>query len=117
MSAPVDISMLLDDEALFQLIASVKKFPAKECTRCCTMCSKQEKDIGRPIQRCSKCHGAFYCSKECQTLDWSGHKEICGAPGTTKRLHKLATNLVLCPTLLIQLQSCCMLAFDLLKLG
>ncbi|KAJ6484831.1 hypothetical protein C8R45DRAFT_1098977 [Mycena sanguinolenta] len=45
----------------------------------------------------------------------TGHKEICGAPGDTKRLHKLARNLVLCPPLLIQLQSCCILAFDLFQ--
>ena len=29
------------------------------------------------ISKCSKCKGKFYCSKECQRLDWSTHKKIC----------------------------------------
>ena len=27
--------------------------------------------------KCSKCKSAFYCSKDCQTLDWKKHKKMC----------------------------------------
>lgn len=28
-------------------------------------------------KRCSKCKSAWYCSKACQTADWSSHKAVC----------------------------------------
>ena len=35
-------------------------------------------------KKCGKCHSVWYCSKECQTLDWKrpnkqGHKHLCAA--------------------------------------
>src|SRR6266536_2388050 len=30
--------------------------------------------------RCSKCHQTYYCSKECQKIDWKEHKKSCGNP-------------------------------------
>lgn len=38
----------------------------------CDMC--QEELI---VKRCSGCSTAFYCSSECQKLDWKTHKIIC----------------------------------------
>lgn len=38
----------------------------------CEVCEKKGK-----WQCCGKCKGVFYCSKECQTLDWSNHKLEC----------------------------------------
>ncbi|CEL93667.1 unnamed protein product [Vitrella brassicaformis CCMP3155] len=33
---------------------------------------------GKPAEkRCSKCRREFYCSRECQVLDWSRHKKLC----------------------------------------
>lgn len=29
-------------------------------------------------QRCSRCSGVVYCSRECQRLDWRRHKQVCG---------------------------------------
>ena len=28
-------------------------------------------------QRCSKCKGEWYCSRECQIKKWKQHKEMC----------------------------------------
>ncbi|KAF1814641.1 hypothetical protein P152DRAFT_282522 [Eremomyces bilateralis CBS 781.70] len=42
----------------------------------CLAC--REKPGGRPLLRCSGCHVAQYCSKECQSKDWKKvHKRIC----------------------------------------
>src|ERR1035438_9094692 len=38
----------------------------------CINCRKIE-----PKYTCSKCKEVHYCSKECQTSDWSSHKIIC----------------------------------------
>ena len=35
---------------------------------------------------CSKCHVVYYCSKECQTKDWSIHKYFCGSLPIPKKL-------------------------------
>ncbi|KAJ7496511.1 hypothetical protein FB451DRAFT_1207954 [Mycena latifolia] len=39
-------------------------------------------------QRCSRCGTFYYCSKECQTVDWKegGHRKVCA------RLHSLLLN-------------------------
>lgn len=29
------------------------------------------------LKRCAKCKNVWYCSRECQTADWSSHKVIC----------------------------------------
>lgn len=39
----------------------------------CFLCDKKQKDI----KKCSRCHNALYCSKECQVSDWDRHKEEC----------------------------------------
>ena len=40
----------------------------------CTHCKKSESEM----QRCSKCHNAYYCSLQCQKADWKEHKLECG---------------------------------------
>jgi len=50
--------------------------------RHCALCLKEIS--GEAIKKCAKCHKRAYCSKECQTEDWSpnkkgqGHKNWCG---------------------------------------
>lgn len=39
---------------------------------CCWSCYKQH-----PEYRCSKCHQALYCSRDCQKENWRKHKIKC----------------------------------------
>jgi hypothetical protein len=40
-----------------------------------------------PFERCSRCQTAFYCSRECQGVDWTkyGHKQACRAFVASKK--------------------------------
>jgi len=56
---------------------------AEEMKRHCAFCLKEIS--GEAIKKCAKCHKRAYCSKECQTADWTpnkkngqGHKNWCG---------------------------------------
>jgi len=44
---------------------------------CCYSCSKSEIELGEKLKRCSRCGGAFYCSRDCQSKDWKLHKKVC----------------------------------------
>ena len=46
--------------------------------RTCAACGKREKRL-RSMKRCGKCHASFYCSTDCQRLDWPTHKQSCMA--------------------------------------
>jgi len=46
----------------------------------CTVCNKTA------TKRCSRCHGAYYCSTECQRRDWSSHKLHCFSPTVSERV-------------------------------
>ena len=37
----------------------------------CAVCGEAAK------QRCSKCKGVWYCSRECQLKNWKEHKKMC----------------------------------------
>ncbi|KAF7349482.1 MYND finger domain containing protein [Mycena sanguinolenta] len=110
MPPPINALTSTDDE----YPASVRPKPA-EHTNSCSACLKTEKDIGRPMRICSNCHSVFYCSKECQSQNWPAHKPMCGQEGLPKILPKLIKNLFANPILVIQLQACFVLAFELLQ--
>ena len=40
---------------------------------CCAACGKG----GAALKKCNACKEVFYCSKECQQLDWRGHRAEC----------------------------------------
>lgn len=42
----------------------------------CGHCHK----IHDKLSRCSRCHSAFYCSRDCQRAAWKVHKQVCGKP-------------------------------------
>ncbi|KAI0648656.1 ankyrin [Trametes meyenii] len=41
--------------------------------KACTACGKSD----GPLKWCSKCYAIWYCSKECQKIDWPTHKRSC----------------------------------------
>lgn len=51
-------------------------FPAHVCADC----GKEEKEDGKPLDRCARCQDRKYCSKACQKRHWSLHKIICSIP-------------------------------------
>ncbi|KAL4100479.1 hypothetical protein PRIC1_008271 [Phytophthora ramorum] len=46
----------------------------------CWVCEAGQQP-GEALKKCAKCHKALYCSKRCQTQDWSvdGHRFLCAA--------------------------------------
>jgi len=52
----------------------------------CERCGKTE-----DLLKCARCKIVSYCSKECQVFHWKqgGHREICGAMKTVKRVQKV----------------------------
>ncbi|KAJ7251586.1 hypothetical protein C8J57DRAFT_1352125, partial [Mycena rebaudengoi] len=113
MSPPIGASTPIDDEALFRYLAwSPKKIRTKRngIVTFCSACFKSDEVLGRPLRRCGKCHIVSYCSKECQTPNWPEHKQTCGEAGIPKLVRTLMSN----PVLLVSVQSCFILAFDLL---
>ncbi|KAI9001491.1 ankyrin [Trametes punicea] len=41
--------------------------------KACATCGKADVQL----KWCAKCHTTWYCSKECQKLDWPSHKQVC----------------------------------------
>lgn len=42
----------------------------------CKNCDKTEV-MGDIFKRCARCRDVFYCSRECQRIDWTQHKLVC----------------------------------------
>ncbi|KAK0462950.1 uncharacterized protein EV420DRAFT_1146475 [Desarmillaria tabescens] len=51
----------------------------RELTRCSySACPPPDEGPKRALRRCEGCRFEYYCSKECQKLDWrDGHNEVC----------------------------------------
>ena len=62
----------------------------KDLRRKCIQCDKEQDHDGinsPPMMRCSRCHLAVYCSKECQIIHWrKGHKRVCGIEKHSSRI-------------------------------
>eukprot|EP00761_Pharyngomonas_kirbyi_P005041 gb/GECH01005046.1/.p1 GENE.gb/GECH01005046.1/~~gb/GECH01005046.1/.p1 ORF type:complete len:840 (+),score=206.76 gb/GECH01005046.1/:1-2520(+) len=44
----------------------------------CAHCGRTNAKEGTKLKRCSACKSVYYCSRNCQIIDWnSGHKEKC----------------------------------------
>jgi hypothetical protein len=49
-------------------------------TRKCATCDKSASEEGITLSRCANCLDRFYCSRDCQRVDWENHKQV-GAGG------------------------------------
>jgi len=58
---------------LDELYREIKKCQVR-CSKCdhCNQITKR-----KDLKTCSRCKCIYYCSKECQALDWPRHKEFC----------------------------------------
>ena len=56
----------------------IQKMSIKKCIQCDKE-QDTENNASPPMMRCSRCHLAVYCSKDCQIVHWrGGHKRVCG---------------------------------------
>ena len=55
-------------------VDEIKKHLASHCSTCKR---EKEREGDRPLDTCSRCRLACYCSTECQREHWVSHKEIC----------------------------------------
>jgi hypothetical protein len=43
----------------------------------CLNCGKTAADVCKRLSKCSRCKLVSYCSKDCQSADWKGHRAFC----------------------------------------
>lgn len=63
------------DDNLLQKFNFGKRYNVQTDIECCDRCCTAKPPSS--FKRCSRCKVAKYCSKECQTEDWTGHKVFC----------------------------------------
>jgi hypothetical protein len=49
----------------------------QHCSFCNQTALESNKTTDPTLKVCSRCKKVFYCSKECQRLDWPNHKKVC----------------------------------------
>ena len=65
----------LTDTVLHGLYTAKKNFlPEQNKCSLCGTCSEN-------LKKCSRCHSAQYCNRECQKKHWSAHKTVCRPQG------------------------------------
>ena len=72
--------LLLSQNKTFNNIEGMNH-PREVCRRIyngCTFC-RRLKDEVQDLLKCSKCHIATYCCKECQSKHWPSHMALCSA--------------------------------------
>jgi hypothetical protein len=52
----------------------------KDHVRICRHCGKIEAHMDSALlMKCQRCKVTYYCSKECQVVDWKSHKKMCNS--------------------------------------
>jgi len=49
-----------------------------------TRCDACGKVTSAALQRCSRCHKATYCNRDCQKAHWAKHKLVCHPPNNKR---------------------------------
>lgn len=66
--------------------------PTEACTRCQTPTTKRcDGCVGAPAADDSGSQATFYCSQECQKINWPQHKAVCRNLQARKRLARAAS--------------------------
>ena len=53
-------------------------YQGKLCGNITKLCLKSlPSNADQPLLKCGKCKNIYYCSRECQTIDWKRHKIRC----------------------------------------
>jgi len=63
----------------------------------CRNCNKAKDDpnFQKSLKACSRCKEAFYCSRECQTMDWKVHRRHCKpSPLSTEKISALPKEII-----------------------
>lgn len=81
MRVPKDAKVMFGD-ARMQEIAGVGVTDYKSVEK--NRCDKCQRDLATQV--CGQCKKIRYCSRECQTSDWSHHKAICLVYARMKRV-------------------------------
>jgi hypothetical protein len=69
-----DLGQFADDTSL--LVRRTEELQSLEhCSRRCARCDAEAAEM----KLCSRCRGAFYCSRPCQQAHWPEHKHACKA--------------------------------------
>ena len=71
---PPSCSGCKQEEFAREKVDEIKKHLASHCSTCKR---QKEREGDRPLDTCSRCRLACYCSTECQREHWVSHKEIC----------------------------------------
>lgn len=76
--------------------AAAPREGAPTVNQLCRNCNKNESDIDGKMKQCANCGNAWYCSRECQKIDWKKHKLVCTkAPEYRGNDTKLTNNVVM----------------------
>ncbi|KAF2279108.1 uncharacterized protein EI97DRAFT_227681 [Westerdykella ornata] len=66
--------------------------------RACGTCRQHTKPDGSRLSHCKACASVYYCSKDCQRIDWPSHKRQCVYRGNPNRESSVPYSVPASPT-------------------
>jgi hypothetical protein len=62
---------IIGPNIIYAIRQSINTLPKKEISTYCKMCNRSTN------HHCDRCKAVYYCSQNCQKIDWKDHKKIC----------------------------------------